>query len=219
MTILMTAHRQFRGSPSAWDDFQHSIPPEEQGSWFARGSSASLPPTMPRRVNVGSRGSMPSARLAERPTAYWHDRASLSAANPDVAMRSRVAAGPEGLLHAGHVFLMRLSTSTALLLAAGLLGGCTLANKGTAGDCNTRIGFQGIVYRPHNALNQAAPPGKSLGKGDLLDCDGSTIGHERVSAVKGVDAAVAVLVKATGHGIYVAEGVPRSAWPAPLRQP
>jgi hypothetical protein len=133
-------------------------------------------------------------------------------------MRSRVVFGPEGLLHAELVFVMRLATSTALLLAAGLLGGCALADQGTSGDCNTRIGFQGTVYRAHNGLNQAAPPGRSLGNGALLDCDGSTVGHERVFAVKGVDPSVAVLVKAKGHGIYVAEGVSRSAWPAPLRQ-
>jgi hypothetical protein len=123
------------------------------------------------------------------------------------------------LLHAEHVFVIRLATSTGLLLVAGLLGGCALADEGTHGDCNIRIGFQGTVYRPHNALNQAAPPGKSLGDGDLLNCEGSAFGHERVFAVKGVDPTVAVLVKAQGHGIYVAEGVSQSEWPTPLRQP
>ncbi len=117
------------------------------------------------------------------------------------------------------MLLIRLVTSTTLLLGTGLLSGCALADEGTSGDCNTRIGFQGTVYRPHNAVNQAAAAGRSLGDGDLLGCDGSAVGHERVFAVEGVDPAVAVLVKAKGHGIYVAEGVPRSAWPSPLRQP
>jgi hypothetical protein len=134
-------------------------------------------------------------------------------------MRSRVAAGTADLLHPEHVFLTRLATTTALLLTAGLLAGCAPADQGASGDCSTRIGFQRIVYRSHNALNQAAPPGRSLGNGDLLDCDGHTVGHQRVFAVKGVDPAIAVLVKAEGHGIYVAEGVSRSTWPAPLRKP
>lgn len=133
-------------------------------------------------------------------------------------MRSRVVAGTAGLFHAEHVFLTRLATTTALLLTAALAG-CAPADQGASGDCSTRIGFQRIVYRSHNALNQAAPPGRSLGNGDLLDCDGSTVGQEKVFAVKGVDPAIAVLVKAKGHGIYVAEGVSRSTWPAPLRQP
>jgi hypothetical protein len=111
-------------------------------------------------------------------------------------------------------------------LACGLIF-CLLPLTGCAGEgpldghCSTRVGFRDTVYRGHNAINRSATFGNLLGEGDLLDCDGTTIGHEQVFAVKDVDPAVAVVVKVKveGHGIYVAEGVPRSAWPAPLRQP
>jgi hypothetical protein len=116
------------------------------------------------------------------------------------------------------VLIKGVAAAAAWLLPVGLLGGCNSDGLGAGGDCSIRIGFQGTVYRSHNELNQAAPAGRPLGNGDLLDCDGGTIGHERVLAVKGVDPKVAVVVKARGHGIYVAEGVPRSAWPAPLRR-
>jgi hypothetical protein len=115
------------------------------------------------------------------------------------------------------VLINGVAAAVAWLLLVGLLAGCNPDRLDSGGDCSIRIGFQGTVYRSHNELNQAAPPGEPLGKGDLLDCDGGTIGHESVLAVKGVDPKVAVLVRARGHGIYVAEGVPRAAWPAPLR--
>jgi hypothetical protein len=114
---------------------------------------------------------------------------------------------------------MRLAIAVTLLSVTALLGGCAADEQGAGGECNIRVGFQGIVFRAHNALNQAAPAGRSLGNGNLLGCDGSTVGHEEVFALRGVDPRVAVLVKAAGHGVYVAEGVPQTAWPAPLKQP
>jgi hypothetical protein len=114
---------------------------------------------------------------------------------------------------------LRLGIAVTLLSATGLLGGCAAEVQDAGGDCNIRVGFRGIVFRAHNAVNQEARPGRSLGDGDLLDCDGRTVGREEVFALRGVDPTVAVLVKAPGHGVYVAEGVPRTAWPAPLTRP
>ena len=57
------------------------------------------------------------------------------------------------------------------------------------------------------------PFGELLGEGDLLDCDRTAIGQARVHAVKGVDLAVAIVVKGgPAHGLYVAEGLPQSSW-------
>lgn len=97
-----------------------------------------------------------------------------------------------------------------------LLSSCAPASQ-DAGGCNARIGFQGAVYRPHNELNQSAPPGRSLGEGDVLGCAEGTEGREQVFAVEGVDPAVAILIKTEGHGVYVVEGLPPSAWPELLK--
>ena len=90
----------------------------------------------------------------------------------------------------------------------------------TRGDCTVRIGFQDGVYRVHDALNQAAPSGSLLGNGDLLDCDGKSIGQTQVYAVKGVDSAMALVVRSKpASGLYVAEGLTPSSWPEQLRNP
>lgn len=111
-----------------------------------------------------------------------------------------------------------LAAWTTLLGVIALVGGCATNGQGAGGDCNSRIGFQDTVYRPHNALNQKAPTGRSLGTGAELDCDGSTVGRDKVFAITGVDPTVAIRVKGSAHGIYVAEGLPRTAWPTPLKR-
>ena len=143
----------------------------------------------------------------------WHDRADRGTSGRCDVVTSRRTWRVRR--HPDPVLMPRALAPVALLCATGVISACSPGE----GDCNARIGFDGNVYRPHNALNQEAAPGESLGNGDVLDCDGSTVGHAKVFAVRGVDATMAVLVKEQGGGIYVAEGVPRSAWPAPLRQP
>ena len=117
------------------------------------------------------------------------------------------------------VRIKSLAIAATLVSVAGLMSGCAADAQGADGDCDIRVRFKGAVFRPHNALDQGAPRDRSLGNGDLLGCDGRTVGHEEVFALTGVDPTVAVLVEAAGHGIYVAEGVPRTAWPAQLKQP
>lgn len=112
----------------------------------------------------------------------------------------------------------------AALVAAPMLGACNGDASDTRGDCNARIRYQGVLYRTHNALNQAAPSGNSLGEGEVVDCgDVDTapkVAKVMVSSVKGVNTSVAVVVgQGHWHGIYVAEDVPRSEWPGVLSTP
>lgn len=105
----------------------------------------------------------------------------------------------------------------ALLVVAPLFVGCADDLAGSEGDCNARIEWDGVVYRPHNALNQAAPRGERLGSGEVLDCDRSGVATVVVFAVEGVDAAVAIRIgDKLWRGVYVAEKLPRSSWPQVL---
>lgn len=110
------------------------------------------------------------------------------------------------------------------LVAAPILGACNSDTPGNDGDCNARIRYEGVVYRPHNELNQAAPTGDSLGEGEVVDCGdletAPKVDEVRVSSVAGVATSIAVAVgQGRWHGIYVAEDVPRSDWPKVLSAP
>jgi hypothetical protein len=106
-----------------------------------------------------------------------------------------------------------------LLLVAPLVVGCGDDPLGPLkGECGGRIGLDGVVYRPHNELNEAAPRGKRLGSGDVVDCDGSRVDTVEVFAVKGVDSSLAIKVpNGEWRAVYVAEGVPVSSWPDVLK--
>ena len=107
-----------------------------------------------------------------------------------------------------------------VVLVLPLIAGCNGA-AGTGEGCNARIGYDDVVYRPHNALNQAAPRGEPLGSGDVLDCDrdkNPNLGTVKVFAIKGVDPSVAVRTgNGEWRGVYVAEGTPQSSWPSVLK--
>jgi len=111
-----------------------------------------------------------------------------------------------------------------VVAAFPLLVACGADPSGSDRDCSARIRYEGVVYRPHNALNQAAPQGSRLGTGDVVDCgDGASapkVDEVTVFSVKGVSTSVALIAgQGDWHGIYVAEGVPRSEWPRVLRAP
>ncbi len=81
--------------------------------------------------------------------------------------------------------------------------------------------MDGAVFRSHNELNQAAPVGKALGSGEVISCGkvatAEAVDKVTVYEVVGVDGQTAVAVKGREwSGVYVAEGIPRSEWPAPL---
>jgi hypothetical protein len=114
-------------------------------------------------------------------------------------------------------------TGTGLCLVLLVLGGCDSSpDAAIHGECSGRIRYQGVIYRPHNALNQAAPIGEPLGKGSIIGCGGlsaTAVVEVRVFAVKGVKRMVAVATEdAHWHGVYIAEGVRQSSWPAVLRR-
>jgi hypothetical protein len=106
------------------------------------------------------------------------------------------------------------------LLMSGCGGGQpTDANDA---DCNGSIRFHGVVYVAHNRLNQAAPQGRTIGPGAVVDCDHRTVvDRVVVSAVKGVDTRLAIRIgDGPWHGVYVAENMrTEMSWPTVLRQP
>ena len=110
------------------------------------------------------------------------------------------------------------------LVALPLLGACASGVSGSEGDCNARIRYEGVIYRPHNALNETAPLGAELGAGDVVGCgEGASapkVDEVTVYAVKNVPRSIAVKTQGSDwEGIYVAEGVPKSEWPTALRRP
>ena len=107
----------------------------------------------------------------------------------------------------------------AALAAASVLAACGADEN--VGDCNARIRMDGSAFRSHNELNQAAPVGKVLGSGEVISCgkvaSAEAVDKVTVYEVAGVDGETAVAVKGPKwSGVYVAEGIPRSEWPAPL---
>jgi hypothetical protein len=106
-------------------------------------------------------------------------------------------------------------------LALGVLcscaGGPTDLNDG---DCGGSIRFRGMVYVGDTRLNHAAPFGRTLGPGAVVDCDHRTVVDlVVVSAVKGADSRLAIRVgRGKWHGLYVAADLPRAQWPKAVRQ-
>jgi hypothetical protein len=108
------------------------------------------------------------------------------------------------------------------LLAAPLFAACT-RDAANDGDCNARILYQGVMYRWHQELNQAAPAGSSLGQGDVVDCgdveSAPKVDEVTVRSIRGVAASVAVkIVEGEWRGVYVSEDAPPSDWPQVLRR-
>jgi hypothetical protein len=108
----------------------------------------------------------------------------------------------------------------ALVLAAmvPVICACTAEPAATGGDCNARVRYDGVVYRPHNELSSDPPPGARLGMADVIGCgdadSASVVDRTPVFMVSDVAASVAIMVDGDEwQGIYVAEGVPPSKWP------
>ncbi|MGH3331149.1 MAG: DUF6281 family protein [Nocardioidaceae bacterium] len=110
-----------------------------------------------------------------------------------------------------------------VLAAVPLLSACDTDSSSKGGDCNARIRYDGVIYRPHNALNQAVPQGVELGAGDVVGCGEAAsapkVDEVTVLSVEGVAPSIAVMARqGQWRGIYVAEDVPRSTWPRSLRR-
>jgi hypothetical protein len=104
-----------------------------------------------------------------------------------------------------------------LLLVAPLIVGCTEDPASNDGDCNARISWDGIVYEPHSELRPVGQREQRLGSGDVLDCDGSSVGTVEVFAVDRVDSTLAISVTGEWRGTYVNEDAPKSSWPPVLK--
>jgi hypothetical protein len=106
-------------------------------------------------------------------------------------------------------------------LPLALLAACGTGSAPTLeGECTGSIRFQGVVYVPNTAVNQAAPPGRTLGPGAVVDCDKRTVvDRVTVSAVRGAESRLAIrIVRSRWHGVYVADDVSRVEWPTVVRQ-
>jgi len=108
-----------------------------------------------------------------------------------------------------------------LVASVAFLNACDTGPSAMDGDCVARIRYEGVIYRPHDGLNQAAPRGSELGTGDVVDCgEGASapkVDEVTVFSVKGVASSIAVMAEqGQWQGIYVAEDVPRSDWPGVL---
>jgi hypothetical protein len=125
-----------------------------------------------------------------------------------------------------------LALSTGLVLASA---GCSNGSDGSdtsapvvsqdpdvnGGDCTGRIRFRGVVYRSTNAVNEHAPLSEAVGRGDIVDCDGTTVVDAvQVRPVEGVDLGTAVATTdAVWRAVYINEDIASdpSSWPAVLR--
>jgi hypothetical protein len=108
----------------------------------------------------------------------------------------------------------------AVTLVLGVLAACSGPQGLNDGDCTGSIRFHGVVYVANTGVNQAAPQGRTLGPGAVVDCDKRTVVDQVVvSAVTGADSRLANRVGLSEwHGVYVADDLPHAQWPAVVRQ-
>jgi hypothetical protein len=107
-----------------------------------------------------------------------------------------------------------LALGLALLSGCGSDAGRPLAEQ----DCGGSVRFQGRVYVTNSGVNGAQSLGRDVGTGALVDCDHRTVvDRVTVTALTEVDTRQAIGVRrGPWHGVYVAEDLPRSNWPAVL---
>ncbi len=115
---------------------------------------------------------------------------------------------------------MAKSALAWLALVVVMLSGCTdkLDPGAAGGDCSPRVRYHGTVYEIPTTVNQDVALGTPAGRGDVIGCDGETVGSANLRVVQGVDVDVAVGVDGGQyHGVYVSPDVPEAAWPPQVR--
>ena len=109
----------------------------------------------------------------------------------------------------------------AVAVGSLLLGSLMSCDAGSqdAGDCNARIEYQGVAYRPHNLLRQSAhTESAELGSGDVVGCEGEAVDQVTVHEIHGVVPGVAIaVVDPDWRGIYVLEGTGPDDWPSSIK--
>ena len=101
-----------------------------------------------------------------------------------------------------------------------LLGAVASCDAGSQddGDCNARIEYRGVVYRPHNLLKHAHTESAKSGFGDVVGCEGEAVDQVAVHEIHGVAPGVAVAVlDPHWRGIYVLEGSSPDDWPSSIK--
>jgi len=115
---------------------------------------------------------------------------------------------------------MRRGLAVALgSLLLGAIVSCDAGSRDDAGDCNARIEYEGVVYRPHNLLRQSArTESASLASADVVDCEGEAVDQVAVHEIRGSAPRVAIaVVDPDWRGVYVLEGTSADDWPSSIK--
>ena len=108
----------------------------------------------------------------------------------------------------------------ALIPAVALvLSGCGADDNGLDGECNARVRYAHALYIPDTRAQTSTPTGPTLGRGEVIDCDGSVVVDRtfELHSLVGVDPAVAIAVTIKRRRVvYVNQDVPITDWPSTL---
>ena len=117
--------------------------------------------------------------------------------------------GRKGVEHVKRVAIALAGAAVVVALTA-----CGSSDSASDGDCNARIEYQGSTYRTHNLVKASAEAEEtSLGRGDVVGCDGDPVDQISVHRVVGVEPDVAIAVTgAEWRGTYVLEGTGPGDW-------
>lgn len=101
--------------------------------------------------------------------------------------------------------MRRVTIALAGLGVAAALTACGSGHSASDGDCNARIEYQGSTYRTHNLVKASAEAQETtLGRGDVVGCDGDAVDQVSVHRVVGVEPDIAIAVTGSEwRGTYV----------------
>lgn len=122
---------------------------------------------------------------------------------------SWIVTGRRGVEHVRHVAIALAGGGAVLTLTA-----CISGESASDGDCNARIEYRGSTYRTHNLVKASVEAEEtSLGRGDVVGCDGDAVDQVSVHRVVGVEPDVAIAVTGSEwRGTYVLEGTGSGDW-------
>jgi hypothetical protein len=134
---------------------------------------------------------------------------SATAAADERVCGPKIVTGRRGVERMRHVAIALTGVGVVLALTA-----CGSGDSANGGDCNARIKYQGSTYRTHNLVKASAEAEEtSLGRGDVVGCDGEAVDQVSVHRVVGVEPDVAIAVTGSEwRGTYVLEGTGPGDW-------